>query len=96
MNYDLLWQLRNQASADVRDKMDQLITNRYLELLEEEVLRLRQTPVNENLRMMLGVMTNSKTPRLEQIKLVRAAFNLGLVEAKEAVDNYTAELDLPF
>jgi ribosomal protein L7/L12 len=96
MNYDLLWQLRNQASADVRDKMDQLITKRYLELLEEEVLRLRQTPVNENLRMMLGVMTNSKTPRLEQIKLVRAAFNLGLVEAKEAVDNYTAELDLPF
>jgi ribosomal protein L7/L12 len=103
MNYDLLWQLRNQASDDIRIKMDQLINERYMELLEQEVLSLRATLLHtpapksdvSNLQTLIGTLRNTNLSRLDKIKIVRAAFNLGLVEARNAVDNDPGE-DLPF
>ena len=97
MNYDLLWQLRNTASLEVKGKLDDLITQRYVELLEEEVLRLRAQPdPMQHLRTLLLTMYDARMPRLQQIKMLRAAYNLGFPEARDAVDNFTAEQDIPF
>jgi ribosomal protein L7/L12 len=96
-----IWKLWDEANAEVKADIDNLTNERYILKLEQYIGELKAAKVNdaamrEEMIKFIECMNtinvlNGQT--IVKIKLVRAAFNLGLKEAKELVEQYPA---LPF
>ena len=96
-----IWKLWDAANKEVNEDIHNLTNERYILKLEQHIDELNAAKVNDPVKReeiikfiecMNGInVLNGQT--IVKIKLVRAAFNLGLKEAKELVEQYPA---LPF
>jgi ribosomal protein L7/L12 len=96
-----IWKLWDAANEEVKADIHNLTNERYITKLEQHIDELNAAKVNDPakreemikfIECMNGInVLNGQT--IVKIKLVRAAFNLGLKEAKELVEQYPA---LPF
>ena len=96
-----IWKLWDAANKEVNEDILNLTNERYILKLEQHIEELNAAKVNDPVKReeiikfiecMNGInVLNGQT--IVKIKLVRAAFNLGLKEAKELVEQYPA---LPF
>jgi ribosomal protein L7/L12 len=96
-----IWKLWDAANKEVNEDILNLTNERYILKLEQHIEELNAAKVNDPVKReeiikfiecMNGInVLNGQT--IVKIKLVRAAFNLGLKEAKDLVEQYPA---LPF
>lgn len=91
------WDLYDKAVAEVDADRTARINEAYIAKLEQRVQDMESGLVTDKqIETFMTALNNSPefdTRTILKIKLVRAAFNLGLKEAKEIVEKYTP---LPF
>lgn len=106
------WALREEARRAAMEEIDTVTAQAYARKLEDRIEELEKTnsvmnvatlPLIKNVQetaayLVLGQIPALRGQKLQQIKLLRFLFNLGLKEVKEAVEfaEATTEVDLPF
>jgi len=89
MNHDIFSTLRLQADMEIRNDIEAQVQARYTELLEQEIITLRKQDTTKN--MLVDVLMHMSLTELERIKILRAAYNLSLADARALIHDY-----LPF
>jgi len=85
-----IWNLYDKAVVEVDADRQNRINEAYIVKLEDRIKQLELQPVGEDrikdFVAMLNGMAGLRDQTFWKIKIVRAAFNLGLKEAKDAVE----------
>jgi ribosomal protein L7/L12 len=107
--WELYDEARKEVQANIDTAINEayiLKLEERIEELEQKIVTLNDTasdasddPTREQMRSFVRVLNDEEltsSRAILKIKLVRAAFNLTLAEAKSLIDEVTAEDDLPF
>ncbi len=96
--------LYDEAVAETETARQTLIQSVYIDKLEKRVIELEDTPAvtQEQVNTLMYILDDLPQYQLERlgkiwrIKILRAAYNLGLKEAKDMVEAWDEYNKLPF